>query len=196
MRKLVALMAVAVMGLAVATLTAAEGEEAEKAVDVIAYATEGGYKFIGAAGCKMCHKSEKSGAQYPKWLEGPHSKAYEVLASDEAKAAAVAAGIEGNPQEADACLKCHVTGHGAPAEMFGKKYAVTDGVGCESCHGAGSGYKGKKVMKDHAASLAAGLIMPTEAQCRSCHNEESPTFEEFNFEEAVKTIAHPTPAAE
>lgn len=195
MRKLVGLMTLAVIGLSIASITSAEGEK-DAAVNVVAHATEGGWQFIGVDGCKMCHKTEKSGDQYGKWMESKHAKAFEVLGTEAAKTAAVAAGIEGNPQEADECLQCHVTGHGAPAEMLGAKYTKEEGVGCESCHGAGSGYKAKKTMEDQAASIAAGLIMPTEAQCRSCHNEKSPTFKEFNYEEAVKKIAHPTPKGE
>ena len=38
--------------------------------------------------------------------------------------------------------------HGAAAELLGKKYDVAEGVGCESCHGAGADYKKKKIMED------------------------------------------------
>ena len=160
--------------------TGAEGEEA--------------HGFIGVDGCKLCHKSEKKGNQYGKWLEGPHAKAYETLGSEEAAKVMAAKGLEGSAQENDECLSCHVTGHGAPAELLGKKYAVTDGVGCESCHGAGADYKSKKTMEDREASIAAGLIIPTEETCRGCHNENSPTAKEFNFEESLAKVAHPNPA--
>ena len=81
MRKLVGLMTLAAVGLAFATFTAAEGEgEEEKAVDVVAYAEEGGWQFLGVGGCKMCHKSEKSGNQFGKWSEGPHAGAYARVA--------------------------------------------------------------------------------------------------------------------
>lgn len=148
--------------------------------------------YIGVDGCKMCHKSEKSGNQYGVWLESAHAKAYEVLASDAAKAIA---GDKGNPQELDECLQCHVTAHGVDAARLDKKYKVEDGIGCESCHGPGSEYKSNKVMKDRDAAVAAGLIVPTEETCVACHNEKSPTFEAFDFEKAVTTIAHPKPKA-
>jgi hypothetical protein len=38
-----------------------------------------------------------------------------------------------------------------------------------------------------------GLILPTEEVCKTCHNEESPTYRPFNYEEKVKVIAHPDP---
>lgn len=197
MRKLIGIMTLATVGLGFTGLGVANAEDAPKAVtDIVAHATQGGWQFLGVDGCKTCHKTEKSGDQYGKWMASSHAKAFEVLGTEEAKAAAAKAGVEGNPQEADACLSCHVTGHGAKAEMFDAKYKKEDGVGCESCHGAGSGYKAKKTMEDHALSVAGGLVVPTEALCKTCHNEKSPTYKAFNYEEAVKKIAHPTPEGE
>ena len=40
---------------------------------------------------------------------------------------------------------------------------------------------------------AVGLVKPTAEVCQRCHNEESPTFKEFKFEEMVAKIAHPNP---
>lgn len=159
-------------------------------------ADEAAHQFVGVAGCKTCHKSEKSGNQYGIWLESRHAGAYETLGTDAAKAAAAERGLEGNPQELDECLRCHVTGHGADAALLGPKYAVTDGVGCESCHGAGGDYKSKKIMEDHDAAVANGLKIPTVDTCKGCHNEESPSYKPFDFEEFYAKIAHPTPAAD
>ncbi|MFH1842721.1 MAG: cytochrome C554, partial [bacterium] len=72
-------------------------------------------------------------------------------------------------------------------------YDITEGVGCEACHGAGSAYKSNKVMKDHAAAVAAGLIEITVDHCLQCHNEKSPIHKEFVYEEALAAIAHPVP---
>ena len=66
-------------------------------------------------------------------------------------------------------------------------------MGCESCHGAGSEYKSMKVMKDREASVAAGLVIPTEETCTGCHNDKSPTFKGFDFAEYSAKIAHPNP---
>ena len=44
------------------------------------------HDYVGARKCKTCHKSEAQGEQHPIWLKGAHAKAYEALASDEAKA--------------------------------------------------------------------------------------------------------------
>jgi hypothetical protein len=154
-------------------------------------------QFIGVDKCKVCHKGATKGEQYEKWLAGPHSKAFETLASEPAKAIAKEKGIA-DPQAAPECLKCHVTGHGVAAEFLGPKHKNEDGVGCESCHGAGSDYYKMATMKSLAAGETepgtVGLVVPGEKLCVSCHNEESPTFKKFVFAERVKQIAHPRPA--
>jgi len=165
----------------------------------VAQAVAGDHQYIGAAKCKTCHKGPKKGEVYEKWTASKHAKAYETLASDKAKEVAKAKGIE-DPQKADACLKCHVTGHGSKAEMLGKKYAATDGVTCESCHGAGGDYWKMKTMKSLAAGETkpadVGLLKPDEKTCVTCHNEESPTFAGFKYDEMWAKIDHSIKAAE
>ena len=155
-------------------------------------AEEGANQYVGVKKCKTCHKAEAKGNQFGKWSEASHSKAFEVLASEAAIAIGTEKGID-NPQTSDQCLKCHVTAFAAAAEAKAESFDQTEGVGCEACHGAGSGYKKMKIMKDHDAAVAAGLTVITEETCTGCHNEESPTFKEFNFEEAKAAIAHPNP---
>lgn len=163
-----------------------------------AKATKG--KHIGVANCGKCHKSKSKGDQLGKWKEGKHALAYAVLATPEAKKVAAKVDKEiTDPQKSDKCLQCHVTAHGVDAEMIepipeGKKgHSVEDGVGCESCHGAGSLYKSREIMKDRKAAEAVGLVIPSEETCKQCHNEKSPTYKEFNYEEMLKKIAHPNP---
>lgn len=163
-------------------------------------ATEEGpvYQYVGVEGCKTCHKKAKTGDQYGKWLAGPHAGAFETLASDKAKEIATARDIA-DPQKADECLQCHVTAHGVDAKLIatprkGKDgHLITDGVACETCHGAGSEYKGRKVMKSREASIAAGMIIPDKALCVTCHNDESPTYKPFDYEKFSAKIAHPNP---
>ena len=96
----------------------------------IGTATAADHAFTGAAKCKTCHNKPAEGAQYDQWMSTKHAKAFATLASDESKAIAKEKGIA-DPQTADACLKCHVTGHGAAAALLGEKYAKTEGVTCE-----------------------------------------------------------------
>jgi hypothetical protein len=152
----------------------------------------GDHAFVGSGKCKMCHNSEAKGAQFKKWSEGPHANAFATLGSDKAKEVAAAKGID-DPQKAPECLKCHVTGHGMAADKLTDKYNAEEGVGCESCHGAGGDYWKMSVMKDQAQSVAAGLVIPTEETCTGCHNPENPTHPGFNYEEYLAKIAHPNP---
>jgi hypothetical protein len=153
-------------------------------------------QYIGAESCaKVCHKTSKQGEQLRIWQESSHAKAWQTLAGEKALAIAKKKGIA-DPQKSDQCVKCHTTAHGVAAELLDAKFSHEEGVGCEACHGAGSLYKKRSVMKDREQAIAAGLMIPTEATCKTCHNEESPTYQPFDFKERVKVIAHAKPAEE
>jgi hypothetical protein len=49
------------------------------------------------------------------------------------------------------------------------------------------------IMKDRAKAVAAGLVIPDEGTCLTCHNDKSPTFKGFDFASAMAKIAHPNP---
>jgi len=139
--------------------------------------------YVGAAKCKICHKGEKNGNIFETWEASAHANSMKVL---------VEKGEDKNP----ACIGCHTTGYeagGYGAE--GMAEADLGNVGCEACHGPGSEYKTMKVMKDPAAAKAAGLLIPTEATCTKCHNDKSPTFKGFKYEEYWAKIEHKLPAA-
>ncbi|MBK3515889.1 multiheme c-type cytochrome [Carboxylicivirga marina] len=135
-------------------------------------------KYIGAAKCKMCHNKPATGQQYTKWTEANHSKAWQLLSAEEQK----------DPK----CAKCHSTAMSVDASLHAG-IKVEEGVSCESCHGPGSAYKSPTVMKSREASMAKGLILPTEDVCKKCHNEESPHYKGFNYEEYLAKIAHTNP---
>jgi hypothetical protein len=149
------------------------------------------YSYIGAAKCKMCHNSEKAGFAYKIWSESLHAKALVSLGNEKSLAYAKEKGIADPTKEAS-CLKCHSTYH-----MVGKDaietLLPTEGVSCESCHGPGSAYKTNTIMKSRELSMKNGLILPTKEVCEKCHNKNNPFYKPFNYDEAVKKIAHPTP---
>ncbi len=155
----------------------------------------GKYSYIGNKKCKMCHSAPKKGAQFKSWEDSKHSKAFATLATAEAKAAGAKLGVT-DPQKDPKCLKCHVTGYGLDSKLT-EKYVAEDGVGCESCHGAGEKYNSKPVMealsKGTTEPASVGLVIPTEATCKTCHNEGSPTFKGFNYAEKLKVINHMMP---
>ena len=149
------------------------------------------HQYGGVAICKGCHSNDAvGGTEYKVWKEKMHAGAYESLASDHSKGVAKEAGIEGNPQESDECLKCHVTAWEEDEDLRASTWKKEDGVACESCHGAGKDYMPLNIMKDHDAAVEKGLMVPDKKLCVTCHNEESPTYKEFKFEEMMKEIKH------
>jgi hypothetical protein len=123
-------------------------------------------EYVGAKKCKACHKAE-----HKSWLETKHAKAFDVLSVEEKKKAE--------------CVGCHITGKTAKGELL-------EGIQCEACHGPGSGYKSAKVMskkkwaanpdKHKKMAVEAGLVHPTEKECKRCHKKEgNPNFKKFDF---------------
>ena len=162
--------------------------------------------YVGMKSCAMCHKKADSGDQFGKWQASPHSKAYELLGSPEAKAAGAKVGVA-EPQKSGKCLKCHSTAYnfGEEVKTDAEKVLAEDGVACESCHGPGKNYKGLATMKDRAKAVAAGMVYPATTSCQLCHNEQSPTWKAdkyttkdgkkvgFDPEQAFEKIKHPDP---
>lgn len=151
------------------------------------------FKYIGAAKCKMCHMKPATGEQYNIWAKGPHAGAMKTLAGEESKKIAAEMGIA-DPTTDPACISCHSTVGSVDAKLIASA-KMDEGVGCESCHGPGSMYKGASIMKNRDLALSKGMIMPTEEVCKTCHNEKSPTYKPFNYAEKAAAIAHPNPAA-
>jgi len=158
-------------------------------------------QYIGQAKCKGCHASAETGDQHGQWAKADHAKAFELLASDEAKKVAAEKGIA-DPQKDPACVKCHVTAHGAPPEQIKKGFEISDGVQCESCHGPGGQHMKARFAAAAEASSGSGYVKlpegeiiadPKEATCRGCHNKESPTFKRFCFHEFRAKVSHMNP---
>jgi cytochrome c peroxidase len=158
---------------------------------------EGTPQYVGAGKCKMCHNSVRKGAQFKVWSDSKHSHAFEVLATPKAAEIAKAKGVT-DPQKSDACLQCHVTGHGEPADHFAATFNDSLGVGCESCHGPGSNYYTRTTMMDIRSGKSKpeefGLRMPTKETCAKCHNEKSPSGKSVDWVADSTKIAHPIPA--
>ena len=182
---IVAMLVIVAAAMVVAMATAEEGSKAKAAVKtkaaeakpapaVPAAKAKPKPAYIGSAKCKMCHNFAKKGQQFKKWSAAKHSQAYTVLASEEAKKVAASLGIA-DAQKSGKCLKCHSTAYNFTESKVAAKVKVEEGVGCESCHGPGSIYKGMSIMKNHKKSVKAGLSNPKKT-CVKCHNTGSPTW--------------------
>ena len=160
-------------------------------------------KLIGAAKCKSCHSSDETGNQFAAWENEGHSKAFATLGTDAAKEAAKSLGID-DPQKADECLKCHVTGHGMAADLLKGKWdekMTAMGVQCESCHGGGDDHMKARFKAASSGEKPDYKGLPVEeimsavpaAKCKECHNEESPTYKEFCYHKGTAAIRHLNP---
>jgi hypothetical protein len=154
-------------------------------------------KYTGVKMCGACHKQEKTGATYTKWEKSAHAGAYKTLLTEKSNAIAKEKGLKKPAAESPECLECHVTGGGAAANVE-KTFAKEEGVTCEACHGAASGYKMLHSKPENKAkAVEAGLIAGSkedEAACKKCHNEKSPTYKPFVMKDAWAKIEHGLPA--
>jgi len=155
-------------------------------VSVRALAIEPGiadYKHMGVASCatSVCHgklapQSDKRVAlnEYRIWQqEDRHAQAFRTLELPESKRIASNLGLP-NATAAKICLDCHADN--VPSDKRGPKSQISDGVGCEACHGGS-----EKWLESHATETATHKdnvtrgMYPTEqplkrAQvCLGCH---------------------------
>jgi hypothetical protein len=150
---------------------------------VFAAGAASGGTLMGVASCagSTCHgRAEGNGAvvrqdeiatwQEPSSPSGAHSRAYAALTTLRGRQIGATLGIE--PTSAGECLGCHAT-TGGPR---GPEFQISDGVGCESCHGAANEWLPTHftVGGSHAANVAAGMT-PLERPavrakvCLDCH---------------------------
>jgi len=137
----------------------------------------------GVATCatSVCHGKISEDPRSTVWLneyriwsrQDYHSRAYRTLQSAQSKTIARKLGLP-SAVGAKICLDCHADN--VASEARGRRFQISDGVGCEACHGgAGQWLKSHaEESTSHADNLAKGMY-PTEqplarAQlCLSCH---------------------------
>jgi hypothetical protein len=150
-----------------------------------------GYVHMGVATCatSQCHGSAvpQTGSaimqnEYVTWTQDdPHSRAYEVLSNDLSKAIAARLGID-NAYTAKICLDCHADN--VASARRGDKFQLSDGVGCESCHGGAKNWLSTHYNTptvQHSDNLAAGMyatenVTAKAELCLSCHLGTSDKF--------------------
>lgn len=156
-------------------------------------------RYLGSKRCRMCHLQ-----WHDSWQQRPHARAWEDLKPGRGTEARLRAGLD--PQRdytAEArCLVCHTVGYGRPGGYAipdpddgrtVRAAAVREGVGCESCHGPGSGFV--EVMRGIKRELreyrdeelhAAGLNRIGPGVCTRCHAEAAPCLEPgYRFDPAT-----------
>lgn len=135
---------------------------------------------LGVTSCATCHgavepfrNSTVLQNEYVTWLQKDrHAKAYKVLLDERSVRIARNLGLP-NAHTAEICLNCHADN---PAqEKRGRQFQVSDGVGCEACHGGSQLWLGPHVAgTGHAENVKMGLY-PTDDPvalaklCVSCH---------------------------
>lgn len=149
-------------------------------------------QYVGLLGCRDCHALPSIGDQVTPWAVSKHSRAFESLASERARAIAAELKI-GDPRAEPQCLKCHSTGAGALPDQRARTWQIGEGVTCEACHGPGSDYRAREAMEDPAFARRAGLRTPTPQDCAACHNAGCRAFTSFDFAASWARIAHPIP---
>ncbi|MFH1573204.1 MAG: multiheme c-type cytochrome, partial [Acidobacteriota bacterium] len=153
-----------------------------------------GSKFVGVEACARCHHGPGMGYQFSLWRMSPHARAYAVLSTPAAAARAVEIGLSEDPRKSPECLRCHATAYNLEPGRAAPSFSPSEGIGCERCHGAGSDYLPEAVMLDRPAATAAGLRIPTKAECLECHEEAHGR--PFDVDRAWGEMAHPTRAPE
>ena len=138
---------------------------------------------LGPATCatSQCHGKSAPVAdrnvhldEYTFWIDQDyHSVSYRTLQNDESKAMARKLGLE-SARTADICLDCHADN--VPVEKRGPKFTLSDGVGCEACHGGAEKWIATHTEKGqtHQDNVAQGLIETEKGDvraqvCLSCH---------------------------
>lgn len=145
--------------------------------------SQGSERHLGVASCasSTCHgsvqpfrESNVMQNEFAVWQnQDPHAGAFRILEDPQSAQIARKLGL-GDATKADVCLACHADN--VPPSQRGEKFQLSDGVGCEACHGGAEGWLSSHTSASatHADNLARGLY-PTEDPvararlCLSCH---------------------------
>jgi hypothetical protein len=125
-----------------------------------AFATD----FVGAETCRTCHQPE-----YDQWKSSGHATALARLSPVQ--------------QRDRVCRSCHTMSPLSEEQNLA-------GVQCESCHGPGSFYALRYVMKDRTLAHLLGLKDVAEESCAGCHTSDGPSVVPFTFKDKVDQVRH------
>jgi hypothetical protein len=152
---------------------------------------------LGVASCagNNCHgateRSQGSSVAQNEFLiwskSDRHHRAYAVLL--EARAAGIARNLGlPNAATADVCLGCH-TDYVLP-DRRGPRFQISDGVGCEACHGGASTWLGVHISgARHTDNLAAGAL-PHRTACGACRKVPVLPFRRSRRRQSIRHAPH------
>ncbi len=140
-------------------------------------------KYTGPGSCSSpaCHGGVQPRDQttvlqneYSTWVvRDKHAHAYENLTNPVGTRIAKIMGLP-SPETAPRCLACHALD--VPAEQRARTFDLSDGVGCENCHGPASAWLGPHTTRGwkYDKSLELGLndtrdLVKRSEKCLSCH---------------------------
>jgi len=153
-------------------------------------AADDDHRYMGVSSCasSQCHGRIERDPTNNVWLneyriwrgDDDHSRAYKTLLNPESRLIAAKLGL-GSAHESSLCLNCHASNVSVAAR--GPEFQLTDGVGCESCHGPAekwlSSHDDRSVT--HQDNLRNGMypLSDPEARaqrCYGCHMGSSDRF--------------------
>ena len=139
-------------------------------------------RHMGVASCSssVCHGSITTRGsnvllnEYVTWShKDSHAKAYAALLSPKGQSIASRLGLR-DASTAKECLDCHADN--VPPNLRGEKFALSDGIGCEACHGGSEHWLATHSSKrvSYRSSVSGGMyptadLRPRTTLCLSCH---------------------------
>lgn len=152
-------------------------------VNLRAADSAGPSKYNGPGSCSSpsCHGGVQARDQttvlqneYSTWVvRDKHAHAFVNLTNPVGTRIAKIMGLP-SPDTAARCLACHALD--VPADERARTFDLTDGVGCENCHGPASAWLGPHTTRgwNYAKSLELGMydtrdLVKRSEKCLSCH---------------------------
>lgn len=182
--------------------TQATGEAAAAPAEALAAPKETlGWMGVASCAAMACHNANgprgSKRSEYSTWAaHDKHAQAFAVLYTK--RSSEMVGNLYGSGEgvkpahEQTLCLKCHASGDGDP-QPKGPRFQLSDGVGCESCHGPAEHYLSEHY-RDSFTALSAdekwhkyGLrktknLSERARLCVGCHVSDAATGKDVNHD--------------
>ncbi len=125
--------------------------------------------YVGQAVCRECHAPDGPAADCALDPVPEHERAWAALTSRAAQHIAALSSIRFEPQNHRVCLSCHSAGADEGPRWHAPTFRISDGVQCESCHGAGSVHV--RQQREGAVDRAPVIRRGDLTNCIGCHRD-------------------------